>query len=135
MAAGIGKDAAFKITVATNLDQNIQAYLTQVSPSFPVDTAETTTMGDSDREFLSSLKSSTIGIEGIYDPTVDGYLFGLRGGTAAPVRYFPQGTASGKIYFEVNAILASYEAPANLDEAVTFSAEFQGSGAVTRGTV
>lgn len=137
MAYGIGKSAALKVTAAagTDLGTELTAYLTSIQPSFPVGTAQVTTMGDSDHEYLASIRDATLSCEGIYDPTPDAVLFGLRGGTAAPIRYFPQGTASGKIYFDGNAILTSYEPPANLDEAVTFAAEFQFTGAVTRGTV
>lgn len=136
MSYGIGKDAALKVTaVGGTAMTDISAYLTSIDPSFDSDTAEVTTMGDSDREYLGSLKDASLSCEGIWDPTPDALLYALRAGTAAPTRYFPQGTASGKIYFDGNAILTQYTPPANLEEAVTFSAQFQFSGALTRGTV
>lgn len=137
MAYGVGKDSALQVTAVGGADRgtNLTAYLTSIQPSFPVATAQVTTMGDSDHEYLASIRDATLSCEGIYDPTPDAVLFALRGGTAAPIRYFPQGTATGKIYFDGSAILTSYEPPSNLDEAVTFAAEFQFTGAVTRGTV
>lgn len=136
MAYGAGKDSALKITAAggADLGTNITAYLTSIDPSFSVDTAEVSTMGDSWREYIATLKDATLACEGIWDPTPGTVFFNLLGGTAAPIRYFPQGTASGKLYFDGSAILTEYTPPSDLEEAVTFSATFQFSGGVTYGT-
>lgn len=136
MSFGLGNAAALKVTaVGGTAMTDISAYLTSIDPSFDSATAQVTTLGDADHEYLASIKDATLSCEGIYDPTPDAILFALRAGTAAPTRYFPQGTASGKIYFDGSAILTQYTPPANLEEAVTFSAQFQFSGALTRGTV
>jgi hypothetical protein len=81
------------------------------------------------------LRDSTISIEGIYDPTADGYLNLVAGlSTATAFEYFPNGTPVGstKPKFSGNCILTSYEVSTPVDGAATFTAEFQVSGAVTR---
>ncbi len=59
-------------------------------------------------------------------------LFALGTATATSTwEYHPQGTASGKQKMSGECLLTSYSEPSSLDEAVTFSAEFQNSTAIT----
>ena len=100
-----------------------------------VETAEVTTLGDDDKVYVTGLRDRTISIEGKWDGTVDGYLSGLLGGTPRVWKVFPAGSAAGRPYYSGSAILTSYEVTSEVGDAIGFSAEFQNSGAVTRGTV
>lgn len=130
-----GKDAAVFIDDSSDTERNFTSYTTSVGIPAEVDTAEVSTLGDDDKVYVTGLRDRTISLEGKWDATVDGYLSGLLGGTPRAWRVFPAGSASGLPYYEGSAILTSYEVSADVGDALTWSAEFQNSGAVTRSTV
>lgn len=130
-----GKDAAVYVTDSGGVERNLTDYATSVGLPVEVETAEVSTLGDDDKVYVTGLRDRTISIEGKWDGTVDGYLSGLLGGTARAWKVFPAGSAAGRPFYSGSAILTSYEVTADIGDAVGFSAEFQNSGAVTRGTV
>ena len=130
-----GKDAAVFITDSGGTERNLTDVATSVGIPVEVETAEVTTFNDDDKVYVTGLRDRTISLEGKWDATVDGYLAGLLGGTARAWKVFPAGSASGRPYYSGSAILTSYEVSAEIGDAIGFSAEFQNSGAVTRGTV
>lgn len=130
-----GKDAAVYVTDSGGSERNLTDYATSVGLPVEVETAEVSTLGDDDKVYVTGLRDRTISIEGKWDGTVDGYLSGLLGGTARAWKVFPAGSAAGRPFYSGSAILTSYEVSADIGDAVGFSAEFQNSGAVTRGTV
>lgn len=130
-----GKDAAVYITDSTGTERNLTSYATSVGLPTEVETAEVSTLGDDDKVYVTGLRDRTISIEGKWDATVDGYLAGLAGGTARGWKVFPAGSASSLPYYSGSAILTSFEVSSDIGDAVSFTAEFQNSGAVTRGTV
>ena len=134
MAYGHGKDAALSVTKWTNNDTFLTAYLTSVDWSQSADTAEASTLGDSAKEYIPGMTDATASVEGIFDPTAGTLLGSMVGGTAAPFQYGPQGTASGKVKLSGSWICTGFSAPSSRDDAVTFGAEFQVTGAVTIGT-
>jgi len=130
-----GKDAAVYITDSGGTERNLTDVSTSVGLPVEVETAEVTTFNDDDKVYVTGLRDRTISLEGKWDATVDGYLSGLLGGTARAWKVFPAGSASGRPYYSGSAILTSYEVTSEIGDAIGFSAEFQNSGAVTRGTV
>ena len=130
-----GKDAAVFITDSGGTERNLTDVATSVGIPVEVETAEVTTFNDDDKVYVTGLRDRTISLEGKWDATVDGYLAGLLGGTARAWKVFPAGSAAGRPYYSGSAILTSYEVSAEIGDAIGFSAEFQNSGAVTRGTV
>lgn len=130
-----GKDAAVYVTDSGGVERNLTDYATSVGLPVEVETAEVSTLGDDDKVYVTGLRDRTISIEGKWDGTVDGYLSGLLGGTARAWKVFPAGSAAGRPFYSGSAILTSYEVTADIGDAVGFSAEFQNSGTVTRGTV
>jgi hypothetical protein len=134
MAFNHGSKASFQVNDGTSL-RDLSSYLTSVSFPQSVDTAEVTALGATAKSYIVGLKDSTISIEGIYDPTADGYLNTIAGLTAATAfEYYPNGTPVGstKPKFSGNCFLVSYEVSTPVDGAASFTAEFQVSGAVTR---
>lgn len=131
-----GKDTEIYVTDVGGTERDFSSVSNSVSPSFETDTAESSTFGANWKQYVRGLRDLTISVEGRYDPTFDGYMFDLQNGTAATlVKYFPQGSATGAIYYSGSAILTSYEVSGDLGDTANWSAEFQFAGtAVTRGT-
>jgi predicted secreted protein len=137
MAATHGKGAYLSVTGVGHADNStaLAPYLTSIDfGDVEGDVAEITTMGDSWREFIAGLKNATCSVEGIHDTVPGTLLPTLVAGTAAPFRYGPAGTANGAPKLTGSWICTGYSAPADLNDAVTFGASFQVSGAITIGT-
>lgn len=133
MAFGPGKDAVLKIGNVSGTLTDISAYLTSATaPSLDAATAEVTTLGNAYRAFIRTVVDpGTVSVEGIYDPFIGTLLFNLGTATERAFEYHPQGTATGKQKFTGSALLSSFEIPSGFEDAVTFSGEFQLTGAVT----
>lgn len=137
MAFGAGKDAAFYLANAVGAEQNLTTYLTSVTaPSIDAQVAEVSTFGDTWKEFIrTQIDPGKISLEGIYDTFVGTMMMALGTASEKAWSYFPQGSAAGKPKFSGSALLTSYETPSPMEEAVTWSAELQVTGAITAGTV
>ena len=98
-----------------------------------VDAAEVTTFGQGDKAYIAGLRDATIPIEGLADPTVDGYFVGILG-WSTPVAWelYPMGSATGLIKYNGSAILTRYEARPEVGDAVKITGELQNSGTITR---
>lgn len=135
MAYTHGKNSVFKVDNSGGTLTDISAYLDNVDFPISVETAETTTFGDSAKDYIVGLKDATVSISGVWDATPDAHLAGILGQAATvTVEWSPAGTSSGNPKYTAEAILTSYSIPSSVGDKVTFSAEFQVSGAVTRGT-
>ena len=130
-----GKSTAFKIDDSGGTLRDISNTLTDVSFPQSVDTAETSAFGDSAKTYIVGLTDSTISVSGNFDATVDGYLAGVLGqATPLEFEYGPEGTTNGLVKYTGNCYLTSYEKSGAIGDVVSYSAEFQVTGAVTRGT-
>ena len=129
-----GKSAVFKITDSGATLRDISNVVNEVTMPRSIETGETTSFGASAKSYVTGLSDATMSVSGTWDATVDGYLAGLVGSDATAFEYGPEGSASTRIKFTGNAILTSYEVGSPVGDVVTFSAEFQVSGAITRGT-
>ena len=130
-----GKAAVFKIDDSGGTLRNISDALNSISFPREAEVLETTSFGSSDRTYIVGFKNGTISIEGSYDATYDGYLAGVLGQDATlSFEYGPEGSTSTYTKYTGECILTSYESTAGIGDVVSISAEFQISGAVTRGT-
>lgn len=130
-----GKAAVFKIDDSGGTLRNISDTLNSVTFPREAEVLETTSFGSSDRTYIVGFKNGTISIEGSFDATVDGYLAGVLGQDATlSFEYGPEGSTSTYTKYTGECIMTSYENSAGVGDVVSFSAEFQISGAVTRGT-
>ena len=129
-----GKSAVFKIDDTSGTERTISDVLTSVDFPETTDTAEVTAFGASSRSYIVSLESATISISGMYDATVDGYLKGGAEPASRSFEYQPTGTG-GESKYTGECILTNYSLSSPVGDVVTFSADFQVTGAVTRGTV
>lgn len=135
MAFGHGKSAVFKIDDSGGTLRDISAFINEASLPREIETAETTTFGSSAKSYITGLTDATISISGLFDSVADGYLAGVLG-QAAPLEfeYGPLGSTASMIKYSGNCIMTSYEVSSPVGDVVTFSADFQVTGAITRGT-
>lgn len=128
-----GKSTDFAIDDTGGSSRNISDTLTDVSFPQTVDTAETTAFGSSNKSYIVGLKDTTISVSGIWDATVDGYISGTEPASRTFI-YGPAGTTSGNVKYTGEAIMTNYAVSNPVGDVVTFTADFQVTGAVTRTT-
>ena len=130
-----GKSTVFKVDNAAGTLTNISDTLTDVSFPQSVDTAETSTFGSSAKSYVVGLTDSTLSVSGNFDATVDAHLAGVLGQAASlSFEYGPEGSTAGYVKYTGEAYLTSYENSGAIGDVVSYSAEFQVTGAITRGT-
>ena len=130
-----GKNSQFTIADSGAVVRDISTALNSVTMPRSIETLETTSFGSTSKSYVVGFSDSTISIEGSFDATVDGYLSGLVGHeTASAFVYGPEGTTAGQVKYTGTAFLTSYEVSGGVGDIVSFSAEFQVTGAITRGT-
>ena len=130
-----GKSTVFKVDNSGGSLTDISNTLTDVSFQRSVDTAETSAFGDSAKTYIVGLSDATVSVSGNYDATVDAHLAGVLGQAATlSFEYGPEGSTSTFVKYTGEGILTSYEKSGAIGDVVTYSAEFQVTGAVTRGT-
>ena len=139
MAVGHGKGATFKIDSAAGSLQTLTAYVDSITESFSVDMAETTTMGAEAKTYVSGQSDSTFSISGKWDSTAltgpDVTLQGLIGlETTSTFEIGPEGSAAGKVKYTGECFMTGYSVSIPVGDVVSFTADFQVSGAVTRTT-
>lgn len=133
MATTHGKSAVFKVQDSGGTLRDLSQYLSKDGLSLEADPPEATTKGSNAKKYAPGLTDGSISVEGPWDTTVDGYLAGILN-MERSFEYHPAGTGAGTPKYSGSVILKSYELEAPADELVTFSAEFQVTGGVTRGT-
>ena len=130
-----GKSTVFKVDNSGGTLTDISNTLTDVSFPQSVDTAETSTFGSSAKSYVVGLSDATFSISGNFDATVDAHLAGILGQAASvSFEYGPEGSTSTYTKYTGECYLTSYEKSGAIGDVVTYSAEFQVTGAVTRGT-
>jgi hypothetical protein len=130
-----GKSTVFKVDNAGGSLTDISNTLTDVSFPQTVDTAETSTFGSSAKSYVVGLTDSSLSVSGNFDATVDAHLAGVLGQAASlSFEYGPEGSTAGYVKYTGEAYLTSYEKSGAIGDVVSYSAEFQVTGAITRGT-
>jgi hypothetical protein len=130
-----GKSTVFKVDNAAGSLTDISNTLTDVGFPQTVDTAETSTFGSSAKSYVVGLTDSSLSISGNFDATVDAHLAGVLGQAASlSFEYGPEGSTAGFVKYTGEALMTSYEKSGAIGDVVSYSAEFQVTGAITRGT-
>ena len=99
------------------------------------DTLEDTTMGDSSRTYLASLKTFTGSIECFWDETDTNGQLTLDPGSTVTINIYPEGSTSGDTYYTGSVIVTEKSITASYDGMVEASFGFQGTGALSETTV
>ena len=129
-----GKSTVFKVDNNAGSLTDISNTLTDVSFPQSVDTAETSAFGSSAKSYVVGLSDATLSVSGNFDATVDAHLAAIVGkADSVSFEYGPEGSTATFVKYTGEAILTSYEKSGAVGDVVTFSAEFQVTGAVTRG--
>ena len=129
-----GKTASFKVDNAAGSLTDISNTLNSVSFPREAETLETTSFGSSDRTYVVGFKNQTISVEGSFDATVDAHLAAVLGQDATlSFEFGPEGTTAPQVKYTGECLMTSYETSAGIGDVVSYSAEFQITGAVTRG--
>ncbi len=129
-----GKSGDFAIDDTGGTSRNISNVLNSIDFSESTETGETTAFGSSSKSYVVGLEDASISVSGMWDATVDAY---FKGGAEPASRSFiigPAGSTGGNIKYTGEAIMTSYAIAPPVGDTVTFSADFQVTGAVTRGT-
>ena len=130
-----GKSTVFKVDNSGGTLTDISNTLTDVGFPQTVDTAETSTFGSSAKSYVVGLTDSSLSIAGNFDATVDAHLAGILGQSASvSFEYGPEGSTAGFVKYTGEALMTSYEKSGAIGDVVSYSAEFQVTGAITRGT-
>ena len=105
--------------------------------SFSSEAVDGTAFGESYRfKIADGIKDWSLSMAGVWDGAasqVDEILFGILAACTS-VCYGPGGSTSGLTQYSGCSVLNTYEVAGELDGMVTWSAEFVGSGSLTRGT-
>ena len=128
-----GKSTDFALDDTGGSSRNISDTLTDVSFPQTIDTAETTAFGSSNKSYIVGLKDTTISVSGIWDATVDGYLSGTEPASRSFI-FGPAGSTGGNVKYTGECILTNYSQSNPVGDVVSFTADFQVTGSVTRGT-
>lgn len=135
MAFKHGKNAVFKVDNSGGTLTNISTYLNNISMPRSIETGETTSFGNSAKTYIVGLSDSTLSIDGTWDATLDAHLAGVLGQDASlTFEYGPEGSGTGAIKYTGECFLTSFETSSPVADVVTFTAEFQVTGTITRTT-
>jgi hypothetical protein len=99
------------------------------------DVLEDTTMGDSSRTYLASLKTFTGSIECFWDETDTNGQLTLDPGSSVTINIYPEGSTSGDTYYTGTVLITEKNVSASFDGMVEASFSFQGTGALSETTV
>lgn len=128
-----GKSTHFSIDDTGGSARDISNTLTSVDFPETIETAETTAFGSTSKSYIVGLRDATLSVSGIWDATVDGYFIGTEPASRTFV-YGPAGSTGGFVKYTGECILTSYAISNPVGDVVTFSADFQVTGNVTRNT-
>ena len=128
-----GKSTHFEIDDTAGSSQDISDTLTSVDFPETIETAETTAFGATSKSYIVGLRDATISVSGIWDATVDSYFIGTEPASRTFI-YGPAGNTAGNVKYTGECILTSYSLSNPVGDVVTYSADFQCTGGVTRTT-
>lgn len=128
MATHAGSEGTVK--VGANAIAEIRSYTVTET----ADTIEDTSMGDSSRTYLPSLKTFSGSIECFWDETDTSGQVALAVGSSVTLNFYPEGSSTGDKYYSGTAIVTGLTVTASFDGMVEASFTFQGTGALSLST-
>ena len=137
-----GKSTAFKLDNSAGSVVDLSIYCDEVSFPRTIETGEITTFQASggSKTYLVGLNDATISLSGKFHSTLDAHMAGVVSAQAAGTQvtgtfeYGPGGGTAGAIRYTGECIVTSYEVSSPVSDVVTWSAELQVTGAITRNT-
>ena len=99
------------------------------------DTIEDTTMGDTSRTYLSSLKTFSGSVDVFWDEEDTTGQGSFTVGSSVTLAVYPEGDTSGDTYYSGSAIVTGRTITGSFDGMVEATFTLQGTGALTASTV
>jgi predicted secreted protein len=99
------------------------------------DTIEDTTMGDSSRTYLASLKTFSGSVDCFWDETDTDGQVSFAVGASVTLAVYPEGATSGDTFYSGTAIVTGRSITSSFDGMVEASFTLQGTGALATSTV
>tara|TARA_Y100001972_G_C7542227_1_gene272778 strand:+ start:182 stop:571 length:390 start_codon:yes stop_codon:yes gene_type:complete len=118
------------VQVGSNAVAEVRSYSIEET----METLEDTSMGDTSRTFLASLKSFSGSADVFFDDTDTSGQGGLTVGTSATLSVAMQGTGSGAHKLSGTVLVTGRTITGSFDGMVEATISFQGTGALTEGT-
>lgn len=132
MAFKHGSDSTFSVDDSGGTARSITG-VDNVSLTRNGEPAEVTALGNNSKAFIAGLKDATVSISGSWDVTSttgnDVVLSGIIGGSAGTISFSPDG---GTTTYSAEALCTSYDITSPVADKVSFSADFQVTGDVSR---
>ena len=114
---------------------DVSAYCDSQTLNRVRETLETSVFGSDDRAYISGLRSHALDASGPWDPVGDAVFDGADDGAVVAFVFGPEGNDSGDVQYTGSCLFGNYNVSVGVDGKAEWSASFQPSGAVTRGTV
>ena len=128
MATHLGKEGT--VQVGSNAIAEIRSFSVDES----IDVVEDTSMGDSAKTYLDSIKDFSGTIDVLYDETDTNGQTALSVGSSVTVNFAPEGTTSGDVKLTGTAIVTGKSVSSSFDGLVESTITIQGTGGLTTGT-
>ena len=142
MAKVHGKDSQVFLDDAAGTPRELTSFVTSIDTSWSRAVSQATAMGQDAHEYLGGIQDGTFSLNGRFDAggtaTPDQWLIGLlqaAGTVTATFTILAGGSAAGLPFDRGECFITDYSKSDPYDDVVTWSADFQVTGAVTRGTV
>jgi hypothetical protein len=128
MATHLGKEGT--VQVGSNAIGEIRSYTIDET----IDTVEDTTMGDSSKTYLASIKDFSGTVDVLYDEADTNGQVALTVGSSVTLNFAPEGTDSGDVKLTGSAIVTGKSVTASYDGLVESTITVQGTGGLTTTT-
>tara|TARA_R100001460_G_scaffold11852_3_gene27479 strand:+ start:2436 stop:2825 length:390 start_codon:yes stop_codon:yes gene_type:complete len=128
MATHLGKEGT--VQVGSNDIGEIRSF----SIDETIDTVEDTSMGDSAKSYLASIKDFSGSVDVLYDEADLNGQTALAVGASVTLNFAPEGTASGDVKLTGTAIVTGKSISSSFDGLVEASITVQGTGGLTTTT-
>ena len=128
MATHLGKEGT--VQVGSNAIAEIRSF----SVDETIDVVEDTSMGDSAKTYLASIKDFSGTIDVLFDETDTNGQTALSVGSSVTVNFAPEGTTSGDVKLTGTAIVTAKSVSSSFDGLVESTISIQGTGGLTTGT-
>ena len=128
MATHLGKEGT--VQVGSNAIAEIRGF----SIDETIDTVEDTSMGDSSKTYLASIKDFSGSVDVLYDETDTNGQTALSVGSSVTLNFAPEGTDSGDVKLTGTAIVTGKSVTSTFDGLVESTITVQGTGGLTTTT-
>lgn len=112
---------------------NVSTYFGDINEDINTQAADTTTLGNTAKQYIPGLDDGKMKLKGLYDPSIDSTLESCRR-KLVTFRYRPAGAGAGLPQHTGQALMSSYTIDTSATAAAKINAEFTINGAVTRTT-